>query len=327
MSDVQSRFQDVDRLSLASACDHCCRLHPYLQLYSSRQQQPALMEVFIDTSDVVKLRLADKSTIDLDISISIPEALAQLAAAKQLGKQQGATLRQGMQQGEAACSQVAAPSATAAAATQSKGGFFGLFGSSRNGVASSSSSSGAPEAFPAAAAANMQAAAASAAAAMLESLGDAVSSTDTAKLAAACGFGSDNRMGVPGTLHRIAAIRDRQGAGVTGLTYRIGRDIRGVARPLADVLSSCKASLDPASGSDRPRCVLLLGRPGVGKTTLLRNIAYLLSMPSAAGGLGVSVVIVDTSNEIAGALICEITVGKVTGSICDLWSNTASVRS
>lgn len=67
---------------------------------------------------------------------------------------------------------------------------------------------------------------------------------------------------------------------------------------LADVLSSMKQSI--RGGGSRPQSLLLLGRPGVGKTTLLRDIARLMSLTPARGGLGLSVVIVDTSNEIAG---------------------------
>jgi hypothetical protein len=63
-------------------------------------------------------------------------------------------------------------------------------------------------------------------------------------------FGSDERLGVPGTLHRISAMRDRVG-GVAGLTYRIGRHVPGVALMLGDVLAAMKASLMPDTAAHR----------------------------------------------------------------------------
>jgi stage III sporulation protein SpoIIIAA len=94
-------------------------------------------------------------------------------------------------------------------------------------------------------------------------------------------FTSDNRAGIEGTLHRIAALRNRRGE-VIGLTCRVGRAVTGVIEIVRDVF---------AEG----RSVLLLGRPGVGKTTLLREAARVL-----ADDLDKRVVVVDTSNEIAG---------------------------
>lgn len=94
-------------------------------------------------------------------------------------------------------------------------------------------------------------------------------------------FSSDNRGGIPRTLHRISAMRNRQGT-IIGLTCRVGKAITGTVEPIRDIISS-------------NRSVLLLGRPGVGKTSRLREIAMLL-----AGELKKRVVIVDTSNEIAG---------------------------
>ena len=93
-------------------------------------------------------------------------------------------------------------------------------------------------------------------------------------------FGADNRAGIPRTLHRIACLRNRQGT-VVGLTMRVGRAVAGSVAVIQDLV-------------DRGESILLLGRPGVGKTTLLREVARV----SAAAGK--RVVIVDTSNEIAG---------------------------
>ena len=94
-------------------------------------------------------------------------------------------------------------------------------------------------------------------------------------------FGDDNRAGIERTLHRISAIRNRQGR-IVGLTCRVGRAIFGTIKIIEDLIQSGKS-------------VLLLGRPGVGKTTMLREVARVL-----ADDLGKRVIIVDTSNEIAG---------------------------
>ncbi|HMO58396.1 MAG TPA: R3H domain-containing nucleic acid-binding protein [Roseiflexaceae bacterium] len=94
-------------------------------------------------------------------------------------------------------------------------------------------------------------------------------------------FGEDNRAGIPRTLHRISAMRNRAGR-VIGLTCRVGRAVFGTISILRDLVES-------------GRSVLLLGKPGVGKTTLLRETARVL-----AEELRKRVVIVDTSNEIAG---------------------------
>lgn len=94
-------------------------------------------------------------------------------------------------------------------------------------------------------------------------------------------FTSDNRSGIPGTLHRISAIRNRQGK-VIGLTCRIGRVVTGTIACIKDICLMNKS-------------ILFLGRPGVGKTTKLREISRLV-----ADELAKRVVIVDTSNEIAG---------------------------
>lgn len=94
-------------------------------------------------------------------------------------------------------------------------------------------------------------------------------------------FGEDNRAGIPRTLHRISGIRNRSG-NVIGLTCRVGRAVYGTIEILRDLVESGQS-------------VLLLGRPGVGKTTMLRETARVL-----ADELRKRVVIVDTSNEIAG---------------------------
>jgi stage III sporulation protein SpoIIIAA len=94
-------------------------------------------------------------------------------------------------------------------------------------------------------------------------------------------FGDDNRAGIERTLHRISAIRNRKGR-IIGLTCRVGRAVFGTIRVIQDLIQTGKS-------------VLLLGRPGVGKTTMLREVARVL-----ADDLGKRVIIVDTSNEIAG---------------------------
>jgi len=94
-------------------------------------------------------------------------------------------------------------------------------------------------------------------------------------------FGDDNRAGIERTLHRISAIRNRKGR-IVGLTCRVGRAIYGTMKIIEDLIQSGKS-------------VMLLGRPGVGKTTMLREVARVL-----ADDLGKRTIIVDTSNEIAG---------------------------
>lgn len=92
-------------------------------------------------------------------------------------------------------------------------------------------------------------------------------------------FMGDNRAGIERTLHRISAVRNRQGE-VIGLTCRVGRAVFGTVDIVRDILESGQS-------------LLLLGRPGVGKTTLLREAARVLAENKR-------VIIVDTSNEIAG---------------------------
>jgi stage III sporulation protein SpoIIIAA len=92
-------------------------------------------------------------------------------------------------------------------------------------------------------------------------------------------FDADNRAGIERTLHRISAIRNRRTA-IVGLTLRVGRAVYGTVDIIQDIIESGKS-------------VLILGRPGVGKTTLLRESARILAEQKR-------VVIVDTSNEIGG---------------------------
>jgi stage III sporulation protein SpoIIIAA len=94
-------------------------------------------------------------------------------------------------------------------------------------------------------------------------------------------FGDDNRAGIERTLHRISAIRNRTGK-IVGLTCRIGRAVYGTIEIIGDFVESGKS-------------ILIMGRPGIGKTTMLREAARVL-----ADDLGKRVVVVDTSNEIAG---------------------------
>ncbi|HEX7588458.1 MAG TPA: AAA family ATPase, partial [Anaerolineae bacterium] len=92
-------------------------------------------------------------------------------------------------------------------------------------------------------------------------------------------FTADNRAGIPRTLHRISCIRNRQHK-IVGLTCRVGRAVYGTIEVIRDIVESGKS-------------ILLLGRPGVGKTTMLRESARVLAETKR-------VVIVDTSNEIGG---------------------------
>jgi stage III sporulation protein SpoIIIAA len=92
-------------------------------------------------------------------------------------------------------------------------------------------------------------------------------------------FGDDNRAGIERTLHRISAIRNRRGH-IVGLTCRVGRAVYGTIEIIRDIVESGES-------------LLLLGRPGVGKTTMLREVARVLAESKR-------VIIVDTSNEIGG---------------------------
>jgi len=92
-------------------------------------------------------------------------------------------------------------------------------------------------------------------------------------------FDADNRAGIERTLHRISAIRNRRGD-IVGLTCRVGRAVYGTIDIIEDIITSGKS-------------ILMLGKPGVGKTTMLREAARVLADKKR-------VVIVDTSNEIGG---------------------------
>lgn len=94
-------------------------------------------------------------------------------------------------------------------------------------------------------------------------------------------FSGDNRAGIERTLHRISSIRNRQG-NIIGLTCRVGRAVFGTISIIRDLLETNQS-------------ILLLGKPGVGKTTAIREIARIL-----ADEMEKRVVIIDTSNEIAG---------------------------
>ena len=94
-------------------------------------------------------------------------------------------------------------------------------------------------------------------------------------------FSNENRAGIERTLHRISCIRNRQFL-INGLTCRVGRAVFGTISIVRDLLESEKS-------------ILVLGKPGVGKTTIIREIARVL-----ADEMGKRVIIIDTSNEIAG---------------------------
>eukprot|EP00871_Galdieria_phlegrea_P004002 jgi/Galph1/4602/GphlegSOOS_G3245.1 len=94
-------------------------------------------------------------------------------------------------------------------------------------------------------------------------------------------FNADNRTGIKDTLHRISSLNNREGQ-ITGLTCRVGRAVLGNVNIIRDLL-------------EIGRSILILGKPGIGKTTAIREIARVL-----ADEIGKRVIIIDTSNEIAG---------------------------
>jgi len=94
-------------------------------------------------------------------------------------------------------------------------------------------------------------------------------------------FSNDNRVGLERTLHRISCIRNRQSL-INGLTCRVGRAVFGAINIIRDLLES-------------EQSILILGKPGIGKTTIIREIARVLS-----DEMEKIVVVIDTSNEIAG---------------------------
>jgi stage III sporulation protein SpoIIIAA len=112
------------------------------------------------------------------------------------------------------------------------------------------------------------------------SLNDVTSDAIMTVASSVSDFGDDNRAGIARTLHRISCLRNRRGE-IVGLTMRVGRAVYGMVRVIEDLVMSGQS-------------ILLLGRPGVGKTTMLREVARTLADADKR------VVIVDTSNEIAG---------------------------
>lgn len=97
-------------------------------------------------------------------------------------------------------------------------------------------------------------------------------------------MGDDNRRGIEGCLHRLSLIRMGLSGQVLGITLRVGRHVSGVATAILDLLLEEK---------NRRKSILLLGKPGTGKTTILRDIASILSKENR-------VIIIDSSNEIGG---------------------------
>jgi len=94
-------------------------------------------------------------------------------------------------------------------------------------------------------------------------------------------FGPDNRAGLNGCLHRISAMRNLQ-SDIYGLTFRVGRSVRGNATMINDLLMGSSAS------------ILVMGVPGTGKTTIVREICRVLAQDYK------NCIVVDTSNEICG---------------------------
>merc|ERR1712157_342412 len=105
-------------------------------------------------------------------------------------------------------------------------------------------------------------------------------------------FNDKNRAGIEKTLHRVSCIRNKQFI-VTGITFRIGRSTFGSISIIRDLL-------------EYEESILIIGKPGVGKTTIIREISRVLS-----NEIEKRVIIIDTSNEIAGETnIPHLTIGK-----------------
>nr|NP_045092.1 hypothetical protein JXY51_pgp129 [Cyanidium caldarium]O19920.1 RecName: Full=Uncharacterized protein ycf45 [Cyanidium caldarium]AAB82669.1 unknown [Cyanidium caldarium]WDB00219.1 hypothetical protein CDCA019_097 [Cyanidium caldarium] len=105
-------------------------------------------------------------------------------------------------------------------------------------------------------------------------------------------FNEDNRAGIYQTLHRISCIKNRYG-NIVGLTYRIGREFIGIGPIIRDLIESNQSTL-------------LIGRPGIGKTSFIREISRILS-----NEIMKRVIIVDSANEISGEGCCpHISTGK-----------------
>ncbi len=120
-------------------------------------------------------------------------------------------------------------------------------------------------------------------------------------------FGKDSRAGIERTLHRISGIRNRKGV-VIGLTCRVGRAIQGTVDIIRDLVES-------------GRSILMMGIPGIGKTTKLREIARIISSE-----MGKRVIVIDTSNEIAGdGDIPHPAIGRARRMQVDLPENQHSV--
>ena len=296
-----------------------CRLRAALLPYTvPGPNGRRLVEVTLDEGRPAMLYFSDKSRLQLprDLEVSVTEALAHLIAAKQAAQPQRASSSSAVGQLHDGVSELLMSRGFSGGGSQDQrdssssaggGSCSPSNGLVTSGVPGSSTSAWGFLRFFGRAAANQEAEIAEAAGKeqqqQLEGLVQGLSAEHIAIAAAevrgrAAGtplFGSDNRMGLPNSLDRISAIRDRAG-GICGLTYRVGRHIEGKAQLIGDVLGHMKRSLEHG----RPQSLLLLGRPGVGKTTLLRDLARVLSLDVGEGGLGLKVVVVDTSNEIAG---------------------------
>ena len=121
-------------------------------------------------------------------------------------------------------------------------------------------------------------------------------------------FGEDNRAGIERTLHRISAIRNRNGK-IVGLTCRVGRAVYGTIDIVDDLVESGQS-------------ILIMGRPGIGKTTMLREAARVL-----ADDLDKRVVIVDTSPTRSPAMATSRIPASAAPGACRCGRRTCSTRS